>query len=130
MRLNFDAPKWIALALAVGGSTWAVLFLFATIWSVFDPSSWGLTAYLACGYTVFFWWIYRWRRRPRLRTSISWWWSSFVVNSFFLFWMLIDDASYLRLSGKLLDEAMLLWWISASASSGLALGLEFALPRP
>jgi len=126
IRLKFDAPRWISLVLALGGLVWAVFLSVITVLSLFDVTMWGGAAYFLCGYAVFFWWIYRWRRIPSLRTAVIWWLGSFVVNALFF---CIRGLPFHDTSNRGLDWAIIGWWGFASAASLTAVVFEILLER-
>lgn len=135
-RTKVDRPRSIARLLMIGGTVWAVFLAFIafvfTLHSFTDSSGHRLTLYLLCGYAVYFWWIYRWRRKPALLTSIIWWLGSIAVNAFWLFIAIHDDTLSFRFGsdpGEWLISAWLVWWIFASALSVIALCYELVLGR-
>jgi hypothetical protein len=124
IQFKFDAPRWIALTLALGGCVWAVLASVFIILSLFDMSMWGGALYFLCGFAVFFWWISRWRRVPTRRTSVIWWFGSFAVNVFFLF---VLDSPFKRGSDGF--SWVIGWWIFACIASLIAVAFEIFLNR-
>ncbi len=126
IRLKFDAPKWIALVLALGGCVWAVILSVVTVVSLFDMSMWGGAFYFLCGYAVFFWWISRWRRIPSRRTAVIWWLGSFAVNIFFFCFL---GFPFHDKGNRGFDWAIIGWWSFASIASLVALVFEIVLDR-
>ena len=123
--------------LSIGGTVWAVFLSLITLAFTFhsftDASGRPLALYLLCGYAVYFWWIYRWRRTPALPTSILWWLGSMTVNSFWLFVAIYDESFSFHFDsdpGGWWINTWLVWWIFASVASVIALRYEFVLERP